>query len=143
MGNFAPNFFGGGSGGGNAVVDGAIVGPLVIGDDYTTGNGRGFVVDVPLPGGVQEGDEFLFTGRHRYRCDMTWETTGAVVVPSAGVARMPAELPGSASEGLEPGEYLYTLSITDSNGSVITPAASLDVPVQLIRGRLGPHECQC
>ena len=140
---YAPEYYGGESSGGSSVVDGEIVGPIVIGDDYTAANGRAFVIDIDLPSNTSAGAAFVFTGRHRYRCDMGWSVAGVISVSAAGTARIPAELPSSASEGLEAGEYVYTISITDDDGGVVTPVASLDVPVELIYGRLGDTTCQC
>lgn len=125
------------------VASGEIVGPIVIGDDYTVANGRAFLIDVELPANTSEGAAFVFTGRHRYRCDMGWSVAGVIGAPVAGIVQIPAELPSSASEGLEAGEYVYTISITDDDGGVVTPVASLDVPVELIYGRLGDTTCQC
>lgn len=137
--SYASEYYGGGSS--SLVIDGEIASPIVIGDDYTVASGRSFVVDVAMPPGAVVGDVFRFVGRHRYRCDQTWSTSGVISEPISGTARMSAELPAADNASLMAGEYVYTLSIVRADGTVVTPAASLEVPVTLVYGPAGPPEC--
>lgn len=136
-GNYAPNYYGGGGGGGGGglVVDGEIVSPLIIGDDYVADNGREFVFTVPQSSGASASSKCYFSGRHRYRLGMTWLVEGAVALEAPSSLTLTFNLPGSATAALIPGEYLYSVMIVDDNGNNITPVASIDLPLTLIYGQ--------
>jgi hypothetical protein len=147
MGFFSATYFGGGGSASTdppaVVTDGTILTPIVIGDDYLSANDRAFVFDKLLPDNVTGASKCYFSGRHRYRCNESWLVEGAVSFPTAGYVRLTFELPGSATEGLVDGEYMYSVMIVDDSGKKITPEASIDRPVDLIYGQGALSACPC
>lgn len=126
-------YYGGSESG--TVVDGAIVSPLVIGDDYLSTNGRSLIFRLATISNVTPGVATCsLAGRHRYRNGLTWLVTGVLTI-AAGQLVLTFDLPGTATAALVPGEYIYTVMVTDDSGKKITTFASLDRPVDLIHGQ--------
>lgn len=126
------------------VVDNVIVSPIVIGDDYLEINGRQFAFTIPDIANVSVGTaKIYFEGRHRYRCRHSWSVEGTLTKPIAGYMLLTFSLPGSATAALDDGEYITNVSIEDDNGNLITPAALMDRPVELVYGRGAEDSCDC
>lgn len=133
MGFFSATYFGlSATGSSIVVVDNAIVSPLVIGDDYFVLNERGLVFDYALPPDVTSSSTVWFEGRHRYDARYSWLVQGAISFPTVDTMRLTFNLPGSATALLIPGEYIYQLYVVTDSGQRISPAASIERPVDLI-----------
>lgn len=124
--------------------DGSIDGPIVIGDDYLTANGRGFVWEIDAIPGVSLGTATCwFVASNR---GDGWNRQGVITNLGGGKWQLAFELTSPNTSGLNPGTYrwhveirdgvtditrvigqnnLRLIEITDSD-SLLTPGRSID-----------------
>lgn len=119
---YAPEYFGGGGGGGGSVVlSGGNLPDIIIGDDYSTANGRPFEWTVNLPAGATiAGATCFFGGEHKLpHLGLTnkWLVQGTVrAAPLETQAIISFDLLRSHTLNLTPGQYNWSAEIRNDTG---------------------------
>lgn len=114
---YAPNYYGGG-GGGSVVLAGGNLPDIIIGDDYSTSNGRPFEWTVDLPTGATIGGATcFFGGEHKdphLGLTNKWLVQGTVraaALETQAIISFNLRL-----EGLIPGQYNWSAEIRNDSG---------------------------
>lgn len=126
-GNYAPNYYGGGTIIVNVPTEGAKAGtiqlPLVVGDDYLATNGRSLSWTVAIPTGttVAASSAKLRFVQASGSCNpFEIEITGTITAGSEGFAVMAFSMTDTQTETIPPGEYFFFVEWIGDAGEVIT-----------------------
>jgi hypothetical protein len=107
-------------------AQGQITGPLYIGDDYLSANGRAFQWTVALPSGF-----VIATSTCKFGMELaegtggaSFNVTGTVIDAGGGNVTLRFDVPKATTGTLEPGFYRWSVEIASAGGNEVTRVAS-------------------
>ncbi len=114
------------------VVDGEIVGPFVIGDDYLAANGRSFEWIVPKVTGFVDVDCTCAFGVQSINGFDRFTVTGTLTEYDDNNWKISFDVAKVETSGFKPGPYNWSASVTHA-GVEITKVRPLNTVLQMVR----------